>query len=303
MKCLKDSDSSAEQVAEAQRECQHKLGAIVRQQFAAEDLEAEVLHSVETLRCEVSMLETALADATKVAQDARDAAMPALSAATDALTDLNRPDFAELKSYACPPMIVELVLCAVLVLQGREPTWTEAKKMLGDANFVGSLIRYDKTSLTSGVLTRLYNFTSRPEFQPEAISASSQAAYSLSTWCIAMQVYGEVMQDLHGQDSEVQRAGRALHNVSKALDEAEQQVDDVRRTLEGLHDQYIECHGLKETLAAEATELDSHRPPPQLAVSSATACNTGCWLEDWVHRSANGHRAGGGGQSDDIEEM
>ena len=274
----------------------------MRQQFAAEDLETELLHSVETLRCELSLLETVLADATKVAQDARDAAMPALSAAIDALMDLNRPDVAELKSYACPPMIVELVLCAVLVLQGREPTWTEAKNMLGDANFVGSLIHFDKSSLTSDILTRLYNFTSRPEFQPEAIRTSSRAAYSLSTWCIAMQVYGEVMQDLHGQDSEVQRAGRAQRNVTMALDEAERQVDDVRRTLEALHDQYTACQGLKASLAAEATELDSHRPPPQLAVSLATACTTGCWLEDWVHHSANFHRAGGG-QSEDVEDM
>lgn len=293
----------AEQVAEAQRECQRKLGAIVRQQFAAEDLEAEVLHTVETLHSELSLLETALADATKAAQEARGAAMPALAAATDALTDLNRPDFAELKSYACPPVVVELVLCAVLVLQGREPTWAEAKKILGDANFVGSLIHFDNSSISPEILVRLYNFTSRPEFQPEAIRASSRAAYSLSTWCIAVQVYGEVMHDLYGQDSEVQRAERALHNVGEALDAAEQQLDDVRRTLEALRDQYNACHGLKASLIAEAAELDAHRPPPTLAVSLATACTTERWLEDWVRRSVNGpdHRATEGGVSSDVE--
>ena len=51
------------------------------------------------------------------------------------------------------------------------------------------------------ILERLHRFTFRPEFQPEAIRGSSRAAYSLSTWCIAMQVYGKVTLELFGQDS------------------------------------------------------------------------------------------------------
>lgn len=97
-----------------------------------------------------------------------------------------------------------------------------------------------------------------------------------------MQVYGKVMHDLYGQDSEVDRAEQALRMKSQALQGAERQLDDVRRTLEALRDQYSECGELKASLAADATKLDSHRPPPALSISLATACTTAQWLEEWV---------------------
>ena len=105
------------QVAEAQRECQHKLETIVRQQFAAEDLEAELLHAIETLRREFSTLDATLVDVTKVAQQARGAALPALAAATDALSDLNRADIAELRSYALPTNGLSVSVCVSFSLR------------------------------------------------------------------------------------------------------------------------------------------------------------------------------------------
>jgi dynein heavy chain len=278
-------------VAEAQRDCQRKLGAIVREQFAAEDLEASVVHELDALRSEASALEAERADATSAAEEARDAATPALAAAADALSELNRPDFAELKAYSSPPMVVELVLCAVLVLRQREPSWEEAKRMLSDANFLGSLIHFDRSSLTAEILERLHRFTFRPEFQPEAIRGSSRAAYSLSTWCIAMQVYGKVTLELFGQDSAVEQAELALSANAKAQHEAERQLEAVRSTLAALQSQYREYDALKEALADETSQLDARRPAPVLAVSLATASRGPDWLEDWCQRGVRGHSA------------
>lgn len=48
-----------------------------------------------------------------------------------ALEALNKKDITEIKSYGKPPLLVEKVLEAVMILRGNEPSWTEAKKQLG----------------------------------------------------------------------------------------------------------------------------------------------------------------------------
>lgn len=37
----------------------------------------------------------------------------------------------EIKSYGRPPLLVEKVMEAVMILRGSEPTWAEAKRQLG----------------------------------------------------------------------------------------------------------------------------------------------------------------------------
>lgn len=110
-------------VADAQLDCQEMLGSIVRQQFDAEDAEAAVAHEIEVLRGEAAAIEEDLAALEEIELDAKAAALPALATAANALAELNRRDFAEVKAYASPPVIVELVLSAVLVLKQLEPSW------------------------------------------------------------------------------------------------------------------------------------------------------------------------------------
>ena len=51
---------------------------------------------------------------------------------TQALGSLNKKDMTEIKSYGCPPALVETVMQAVMILLGKEPTWAEAKRQLGE---------------------------------------------------------------------------------------------------------------------------------------------------------------------------
>ena len=53
-----------------------------------------------------------------------------------ALDALNKKDLAEVKSYGRPPARVELVMEAVMIFKQVEPTWSEAKRQLGDPNFL-----------------------------------------------------------------------------------------------------------------------------------------------------------------------
>ena len=48
----------------------------------------------------------------------------------------------EVKAYAKPHKAVEKVMEAVMVLRKQEPTWTEAKKQLGDPNVLMQLVNF-----------------------------------------------------------------------------------------------------------------------------------------------------------------
>lgn len=51
---------------------------------------------------------------------------------SQALESLNKKDIGEIKSYGRPPAQVEMVMQAVMILRGNEPTWVEAKRQLGE---------------------------------------------------------------------------------------------------------------------------------------------------------------------------
>lgn len=51
---------------------------------------------------------------------------------SQALESLNKKDIGEIKSYGRPPAQVEMVMQAVMILRGNEPTWAEAKRQLGE---------------------------------------------------------------------------------------------------------------------------------------------------------------------------
>lgn len=98
--------------------------------------------------------EEATAIATQV-QSELDKALPALMEAEAALDVLTKKDMSELKAYAKPPAMVEFTLCAVMTVLRRPATWDEAKKQLGDANFMMKLKEFDKDKLDEPLLKKV----------------------------------------------------------------------------------------------------------------------------------------------------
>lgn len=76
-------------------------------------------------------------------------------AAEEALNVLTKKDMAELKAYAKPPALVELTLSGVMTVLKRTATWDEAKKALGDANFMQKLMEFEKDKLDDSVLKKV----------------------------------------------------------------------------------------------------------------------------------------------------
>merc|ERR1739838_834425 len=103
---------------------------------------------------------------------------------------LNKKDITEIKSYGRPPALVEMVMQAVMILRGQEPTWAEAKRQLGDQNFIKQLVHFDKDNMSDRVLKKIgQQYVANPEFQPDTVGRVSYAAQSLCMWVRAMELY------------------------------------------------------------------------------------------------------------------
>lgn len=113
---------------------------------------------------------------------------------SQALEALRKQDVGEVKAYTKPPELVETVLQAVMVLRQSEPTWAEAKRQLGDPNFIKSLVNFDKENISDKTLKRIGQYCSKPDFQPDTVGRVSLAAKSLCMWVRAMEVYGRIFR-------------------------------------------------------------------------------------------------------------
>lgn len=101
------------QVAEFQLQCDEYLVIIVSQRKEADEQQKEVaIKSIKIGEDEIQCEKLAA-----VAQADLDEAMPALDEAVRALDALNKKDISEMKSYGKPPVKVEMVMEAVMILK------------------------------------------------------------------------------------------------------------------------------------------------------------------------------------------
>lgn len=161
----------------------------IQTQTANADLQNQ---EVAEKRVKIGAEEIICKELAAIAETDLNKAMPALNSAIAALDSLNKKDMNEIKSYARPPVKVELVLNAVMILLGKEPSWTEAKRQLGEQKFLDTLKNYDKNNIPESTLKTIGGFVRNPELEPNKVGLVSKAAKSLMLWVRAIENYGKV---------------------------------------------------------------------------------------------------------------
>jgi len=239
-------------VAKATVECEEMLVVIVQEKRVVDEQEKQV--NAESEKIAKDEVETR-----KIADDAQgdlDKALPALEAAQNALELLNKKDMSEIKAYSKPPPAVEMVLEAVMVLRKSEPKWAEAKKQLGDANFLMQLVTYDKEQLTDAILTKVSKYTKLAEFDPEQVGNVSRAAKSLCMWVRAMEVYGRIAKEVAPKRAKLNAAMKTLSAKQAQLAEAQAKVKEISDRVAALRDKYTTNVNNKERLKKESEDLE-----------------------------------------------
>ena len=137
-------EETKSQLAIFQKQCEEYLVVIVQQKRDAEEQEKSVAARSEKIAVEEARCQVLAENAQKDLDDA----IPALEEAVKALESLSKKDMGEIKAYNNPPELVEIVMQAVMILRQSEPTWAEAKRQLGDTNFVKQLVEFDKDNMS-----------------------------------------------------------------------------------------------------------------------------------------------------------
>uniref|UniRef100_G1MEZ7 Dynein axonemal heavy chain 2 n=1 Tax=Ailuropoda melanoleuca TaxID=9646 RepID=G1MEZ7_AILME len=245
-------EDAKKKVAEFQKQCEEYLVIIVQQKREADEQQKAVTANSEKIAIEEVKCQ-ALADN---AQKDLEEALPALEEAMRALESLNKKDIGEIKSYGRPPAQVEIVMQAVMILRGNEPTWAEAKRQLGEQNFIKSLIHFDKDNISDKVLKKIGAYCAQPDFQPDIIGRVSLAAKSLCMWVRAMELYGRLYRVVEPKRIRMNAALAQLQEKQAALAEAQEKLQEVAEKLEMLKKQYDEKLAQKEELRKKSEEME-----------------------------------------------
>ncbi|GFR40055.1 hypothetical protein Agub_g593 [Astrephomene gubernaculifera] len=192
-------------------------------------------------------------------------AMPAYNAAIKALNTLTKNDISEVKGMKAPPMPVRLVMQAVCMLKGLQPTkvkdtntgkfvmdwWESSKRMLSDMGFLDSLVTFDKDNIPAEVIQALQPLLSHPDFQPAKIKKVSQAAFGLCSWVRAMDTYNRVAKVVAPKRQALQEAEEQLAAVMADLASKQAELQAVAERLAGLQAQLDAAKRRKAELQAD----------------------------------------------------
>lgn len=63
-------------------------------------------------------------------------------------------------------------------------------------SFLNKLEHYNKDNIPADVMNKMQNYLKNPEFEPDKIAKSSNAAEGICKWCIAMCKYDVVYKEI-----------------------------------------------------------------------------------------------------------
>ncbi|KAH8057234.1 dynein light chain binding protein [Aureococcus anophagefferens] len=186
-------------------------------QVAIDQAEADVVREkVAAEEAELSKQSEAVSKIAAEAQAELDVAMPALQAAVKALDSLTKNDIVEVKAFKSPPLAVKVTMEGICIMLERKPDWDEAKKVLGDSQFLDKLKTYDKDNMKEAVIKKIQKYIVEPNMQIEVVTKVSSAAKGLCMWIHAMNVYHKVAKEVGPKREAVMDKVQALQEQCDA---------------------------------------------------------------------------------------
>jgi dynein heavy chain len=179
-------------------------------------------------------------------------ALPEYNAAVKSLDSLDKKDIQEVKSFATPPPLVEVVLSSICLLMGVKENWAESKKLMNDSKFLDNLKTYDKDALASNTkLTgKLQKYIKRDDFHPDKVKSVSNAATSLCCWVRAMDIYSRVAREIEPKKEK-------LKGAEESLAEAMDKLSIKKKELKIILDNVAALEAKLESAKRKAAQLEA----------------------------------------------
>ena len=205
----------------------------------ADEAEASKVRVVVQEEEKAAMTDAAATEVIKAdAQRDLDSALPALAAAQKALDALDKKDIGEIKAFATPPELVQVVMEAVCLLFERKTDWKTAKNLLGESDFMKGMIEYDKDNVKDKTLKKLKPYIDNPKFQPDIVAHTSKACRSLCLWVRAIDLYSHVFRTVEPKRAKLKEAEDSLKKTLSNLAIKQKTLKDVEDKIAVLQAQF-----------------------------------------------------------------
>ncbi|KAL0227597.1 hypothetical protein RCL1_003741 [Eukaryota sp. TZLM3-RCL] len=193
------------------------------------------------------------------AEEALEAAIPALTAAAEALDCISRQDLQEIKSMPSPPPVVLSVMeCVAFLMNHKDSSWKGIKSMMGPS-FLYDLLNIDKDGLVESQVRKVSKYMKTPGFNESDITSVSYAAGKLFVWVDGMVNYHKIFKDVEPRKKAVEAAERSLLQATSELEATKAELDQLARDLVSLDEQYrkakLEQSKLKELADLQEKQL------------------------------------------------
>src|SRR5690606_35492422 len=122
----------------------------------------------------------------------------------------------EIRTLGKPPAIIQSTMEAVcMLLSGKKMDWTAIRKMMVDASFIPSIVKFDSKSITAKTRKEIETtYLTDPKFNFENVNRASKACGPLVKWVSAQMQYSSILdrvKPLRDEVEELEKAAAELH--------------------------------------------------------------------------------------------
>lgn len=190
-------------------------------------------------------------------------ALPAVEAATEALSNIKREDLHELKAFNNPPIHVKIVcqMCSILRPTGEkfDDSWGDSKKMLGNPKLLDLLKEYPKDDITEKMYNRCKKTlkeNKKHDMAVENMATKSQAGKGLLVWVYAILKYYEIAQNVEPLKDKVKEMQKAQVKTEAELYQLNELIKKLDIDLSELRLAYQDAKKELSKLQTQATQME-----------------------------------------------
>ncbi|KAJ9583316.1 hypothetical protein L9F63_022333, partial [Diploptera punctata] len=272
-------------VAEKTKACEELLAEIKEATArASEKKETATVKSVEVEE-KSKIIAVEKADA----EEALAEALPALELARLALSDLDKGDITEIRSFATPPEPVMIVCECVAIIQGyKEINWKTAKGMMADPNFLRKLQETNCDAIT-GTQIRNIKAHMKTSTKLDQMAQISKAGYGLLRFVQAVLGYCAVYREVKPKKERVEQLEVEYDQAKRDLNKLYTEITQLEQDLTALGLKYDNAMRERQILQEE-TDIMQRRLLAADKLISGLSSENARWNEDLMNLHAQKDR-------------
>lgn len=185
------------------------------------------------------------------AEEALSAALPALEVARLALSDLDKSDITEIRSFATPPEPVQTICECIVIFKGiKEVSWKSAKGMMADTNFLRSLQEMNCDLITQSQVKAVKNHMAKSK-KLDDMATISKAGYGLLKFVQAVLGYCAVFREVKPKKDKVEALQKEYNAANRSLQILYNEIAKLEAALQELNEKYEAAMKRRQELQEE----------------------------------------------------